>query len=145
VSQIPTDFADLGIDALLSELDPESAPETPVPSPPATAGESHHTEERRAARRWDPSELSGDIRLTIPGVANVLLVNISETGVLIETSCPLKPGMTANLFVRLNGKRHALRAVTVRSALHTITSKSEAVYRTALRFDTPLALDTAQP
>jgi hypothetical protein len=143
VSQIPTDFADLGIDALLSELDPDAALQTTVP--PATPGESRQAGERRTARRWDPSELSGDIRLTIPGVANVLLVNISETGVLIETSCPLKPGLAANLFVRLSGKRHALRAVTVRSALHTITSKSEAVYRTALRFDTPLALETERP
>lgn len=143
MSQIPTDFTDLGIDALLSELDPDSASQTTVPSPPA-APDGSQAEERRAARRWGASELSGDIRVTIPGVSNVLMVNISETGVLIETNCPLKPGTTANLFVRLNGKRHALRAVTVRSALHTITSKSEAVYRTALRFDTPLALETGR-
>ena len=141
MSQNPPDLTDLNFDALLSVLDPESAPQTPVPPPDVASANNRHGEERRAARRWDPSELSGDIRLTIPGVSNILIVNISATGVLIETSRALKPGTTANLFVRLNGTRHTVRAVTVRSTLHTITSKSEIVYRTALCFDTPLPLD----
>jgi hypothetical protein len=140
MSQIPPELADLDFDALLSGLDPDSAPQTRLPAPGAAPVNSPNGEERRAARRWDRSELSGEIRLTIPGVSSIQIVNISATGVLIETSRSLKPGTTANLFVRLNGTRHTVRAVTVRSALHTITSK-EIVYRTALCFDTPLPLD----
>jgi hypothetical protein len=143
MSQSPQNFADPFIDALLAELDPDCAPQTTVPAPGGTSVESGLVE-RRGARRRDRSELSGDIRVTIPGVSDIVMVNISETGVLIETNRALKPGTTANLFVRLNGKRHSLRAVTVRSSLHTITSKSEVVYRTALRFDTPLPLDAEQ-
>jgi hypothetical protein len=142
MSQSPSPLADFDIDALLSELDPDSATQT---SPGGALPAMPQTEERRAARRWERSELSGDIRVTVPGVSDILMVNISETGVLIETNRALKPGTTANLFVRLNGTRHALRAVTVRSTIHTITSKSEVVYRTALRFDTPLPLDPERP
>jgi hypothetical protein len=140
MSQIPPELADLDFDALLSGLDPDAAPQTPPPAPGAGPVNSPNGEERRASRRWDRSELSGEIRLTIPGVSSIQIVNISATGVLIETSRSLKPGTTANLFVRLNGTRHTVRAVTVRSALHTITAK-EIVYRTALCFDTPLPLD----
>lgn len=102
-------------------------------------------EDRRGARRMDRDELSGDIRLTIPGFSKIVMVNISETGALIETSRPLNPGMMASLFVRLNGQRHALRVTTVRSRLHAITPKSGVVYRTALHFDRRLPLEARLP
>lgn len=134
-------LADLNIDSLLASLDstpePQSAPpprDTALTTPPPT-------DERRSARRREPNELSGDIRMTIPGVSDILMVNISEMGALIETSRRLSPGVTADLFVRLNGKRHAVRAMTVRSRLHAITSDGAVVYRTALQFDKRLPLE----
>lgn len=144
MSDIPPRLADLNIDGLLARLEAEAA--QPASAPPAAssavpATSSPKSDERRTARRRERHELSGDIRLTIPGVSNILMVNISETGVLIETSRRLSPGMTADLFVRLNGTRHAMRATTVRSTFHAIRSKSEVVYRTALQFDRLLPLD----
>lgn len=148
MTDIPSRLADLNIDGLLARLEADAAPKpasaSAAPaagSSPAPAPSSASSDDRRAARRRERGELSGDIRLTIPGVSNILMVNISETGVLIETSRRLSPGMTADLYVRLNGKRHALRATTVRSTFHAIRSKSEVVYRTALHFDRRLPLD----
>jgi hypothetical protein len=138
-------LGDLNIDALIASLDstrepePRSAP-PPPDTAPATAG---YTEERRSARRRDHTELSGDIRMTIPGVPDILMVNISETGALIETSRRLSPGVAADLFVRLNGKRYTVRAMTIRSTLHTIASGGRVVYRTALQFDKQLCLEAA--
>lgn len=136
-------LADLNIDALLAALEADAAAQPALPPPSAVS--NGHSEERRSARRLDRDELSGEVRLTIPGVSGIVPVNISESGVLIETSRPLRPGMAADLFVRLNGKRHALRATTVRSTLHGTTSMSGAVYRTALQFDRPLSLESEEP
>lgn len=140
-SEIQALLADLNIDSLIASLDGSPAPPSAASAPAATpATPAEHGEERRAARRLEPSELSGDIRLTIPGVSDILMVNISETGALIETSRRLSPGTAADLFVRLNGKRHTVRAKTVRSTLHAI-SGGAVVYRTALQFEKRLALE----
>ncbi|MBI3047193.1 MAG: PilZ domain-containing protein [Acidobacteria bacterium] len=129
-------LADLNIDSLIASLEgePQAASPAPVVARPRAA-----ESERRAAPRHACEELPTDVRLTIPGAADVAIVNISETGALIETSRRLSPGTTADLFVRLNGRRHALRATTVRSALHSI--QSGVVYRTALQFEQRLPLE----
>lgn len=146
-ADIGTLLADLNIDSLLASLDIDAllasldgTPEPQSAPPPDTATPSA-ADERRAARRRDLNELSGDIRMTIPGVSDILMVNISEMGALIETSRRLNPGVTADLFVRLNGTRHAVRAMTIRSTLHAITSGGVVVYRTALQFDKRLPLE----
>lgn len=137
---IASRLADLNIDALLAALEADSAPPA-SPSPSAASTSIRYSEEQRSARRRDPHALSGDIRLTIPGFSDILMVNISATGALVEMSRPLSLRMIADLFVRLNGKRHALRFTTIRSTLHTITSKSAAVYRTAVQCDRRLPLE----
>lgn len=140
---IQTLLADLNIDSLIASLDGGPAEPQPETAPVVASKEIHVGDERRAARRMAPSELSGDIRLTIPGVSDILMVNISETGALIETSRRLSPGTAADLFVRLNGKRHMVRAKTVRSTLHAINSGGAVVYRTALQFEQRLPLEAA--
>jgi len=124
---------DLNIDALIASL--EDAPEVEAPTPSAAVT----ADERRVARRWTPSELGADLKLTMPNVTDLALVNISETGVLIETRQRLNPGTPTDLFVHLNGKRHATRATVVRSNLHAI--KSGVVYRAALRFEKGLPIE----
>ena len=124
---------DLNIDALIATLENAPGPE-PAATPPAVSGD-----ERRCARRWTPNELAADLKLTMPNVTDLALVNISETGVLIETRKRLNPGTPTDLFVFLNGKRHATRASVVRSNLHAI--KSGVVYRAALRFEKGLPIE----
>lgn len=140
-SDIDALLADLNIDGLIASLNGEPEPRPAEPSPVIVRTSNGETEERRSARRLTRSELASDIRLTIPSASEVLMINISETGALVETTRRLSPGGAADLFVRLNGCRHALRATTVRSTLHTITFKSGVVYRTALQFDKRLPLE----
>jgi hypothetical protein len=128
------------IDAMLALLEAgvalAAAPASAAPVPT-----SDHVQERASADR--PTRLTGDIRRTIPGVTDILMVDISDTGVVIETRRPLNSGMSANLVVRFNGKRHNVRAMATRSALHAITPNSEVIYRTTLQFDRPLVFDEA--
>jgi hypothetical protein len=60
--------------------------------------------------------------------------------VLVETRRQLRPDASTDVFVRLNGKRHAMKARTVRSTVHAVTSNA-IVYRTALHFDRQLPLE----
>lgn len=139
-------LASLNLDGLLASLEAAfsggkqesagDAAETPEPAPQEVA-----PEERRGAPRLSPEDLATEIRVTIPGSsADVAMVNISETGVLLETNRYLKPGSAADLFVRLAQRRHTVRARIVRSVLHSIKSKSGVIYRAALHFDKPLPI-----
>ena len=97
-----------------------------VPVVPAT--------ERRLATRLSNSEIGDDVQVSLPRATQTVLVNVSDTGVLIETNCQLFPGRTTDVFVKLRGERQALRATVVRSSLHSLTSE-RAVYRSALHFE----------
>jgi len=129
---------DLNLDALFAGLEPE------VVTEPADAGAA--TEDvsepqgidRRKAQRLTVKDLGREVRLTIPGAAQTALVNISETGVLVETTRRLCPGKTTDVFVRLNGERRPMRVTIIRSTLHSLVPVP--VYRTALHFDKVLPL-----
>ena len=139
-------LASLNLDGLLASLEAafaggkqESAPD--VAETLEGVAEEVPAEERRGAPRLSPEDLATEIRVTIPGSsADVAMVNISETGVLLETNRYLKPGSAADLFVRLAQRRHTVRARIVRSVLHSIKSKSGVIYRAALHFDKPLPI-----
>jgi len=90
--------------------------------------------ERRLASRLSNSEIGDDVQVSLPRAARTVLVNVSDTGVLIETNCQLFPGRTTDVFVKLRGERQALRATVVRSFLHSLTAE-RAVYRSALHFE----------
>lgn len=128
---------DLNFDALIAELEADSNLQ-PTPNRRAAEQAVERTEERRKAPRLTVSELGMEVRLTIPGTSDLRLVNISETGVLIETSRRLCPGKVADVFLRINGQRRPMRATIVRSTIHSI--RPEPVYRTALHFEQPLSL-----
>ena len=128
---------DLNLDALFAAFEPE--PEAP-PADTKAAEESSASSgaERRQAQRLTATDLGREVRLTIPGAAQTALVNISETGVLVETTRRLCPGKTTDVFVRLNGERRPMRVTIIRSTLHSLVPVP--IYRTALHFDKILPL-----
>lgn len=92
-------------------------------------------QDRRRAPRIPVSELNTAMRLTMPGTGDLALVNVSESGALIETGRYLRLGGMADVFVRLEHQRHTLRARIVRVHLQAITSAG-ARYQAALQFET---------
>ena len=90
--------------------------------------------ERRLAARLSNVEIGDDVQVSLPRAARTVLVNVSDTGVLIETNCQLFPGRTTDVFVKVRGERQALRATVVRSSLHSLTPDA-VVYRSALHFE----------
>jgi hypothetical protein len=128
---------DLNLDALLAGLEAEPEPVAP-PAAPAAVQEAPENSERRASRRLTAQDLGREVRLTIPGASQTALVNISETGALVETTRRLCPGKTTDVFVRLDGERRPMRVTIIRSTLHTLVPVP--IYRTALHFDKNLPL-----
>ena len=128
---------DLNLDALFAGLEPEAEPpEADATGTKESAGTA--SADRRKAQRLTLQDLGREVRLTIPGAAQTALVNISETGVLVETTRRLCPGKTTDVFVRLNGERRPMRVTIIRSTLHSLVPVP--IYRTALHFDTILPL-----
>ena len=128
-------LSDLNFDALIASL--ENAPETESAAPPsAVVPDEPQTTPRR---RFTPDELPADLKVTMPNVTDLAVIDISETGVLIETRKRLNPGTPADISVHLNGMRNTTRATVIRSNLHAI--KSGVVYRAALRFEKGLPIE----
>lgn len=125
-------LSDLNIDALIASL--EDAPE-----PESATSHAAIPDEGRAPRRFTPSELATDLKVTMPNVTDLAVLDISETGILIETRTRLNPGTPGDIVVHLNAKRHVTRATVIRSNLHAI--KSRVVYRAALRFEKGLPIE----
>ncbi len=116
---------------LESELSAGAAPE-PVQAPPAAVVAA--VEERRAADRVPPSEVAGDIRLSVRGGADARPIDISKTGILAETTTRLRPGSPVELILQINGERRLLRATIIRSSVHSL---GPTLFRTAFKFDQP--------
>jgi hypothetical protein len=95
---------------------------------------SDTAQDRRRAPRIPVNELNAALRLTMPGT-DLALVNVSESGALIETGRYLHLGGMADVFVRLEHQRHTLRARIVRVHLQAITPAG-ALYQAALQFET---------
>ena len=133
---------DLNLDALFAAFEPEPTQDAPALEPEtatdAAAVSAGSGAERRQAQRLTAEDLGREVRLTIPGAAQTALVNISETGVLVETTRRLCPGKTTDVFVRLNGERRPMRVTIIRSTLHSLVPVP--IYRTALHFDKILPL-----
>ncbi|MGE3956050.1 MAG: PilZ domain-containing protein [Vicinamibacterales bacterium] len=103
------------------------------------------TEERRLAPRIVPADVPWltAIKPNITGTAT--LVNISKTGVLIDTRDRLSPGRRTTLVAAMDDqKTEKLPAVVVRTYVVSITS-SGLLYRTALEFDQELPWELASP
>jgi hypothetical protein len=138
MASLDSDPADTAAPTEGSTVTPESrgeAPPTDAPTGQAVAGE------RRSARRFQACDISGEIRLTIPGCSDTQIINISGSGVLVETDRQLRPDTLTDLFVRLNGTRHAVKARAIRSTVHAVRPQVGIVYRTALHFNKQLPLE----
>ena len=136
--------ADLDLDALMVEVDleklvldlkdiPSSTNDEEAPAPATSTAEVPPVERRRAIR-LSGSEVGDNVQVSLPRAARTGVVNVSDSGVLIETNCQLFPGRTTDVFVKLRGERIALRATVVRSSIHALTSDG-LVYRSALQFE----------
>jgi hypothetical protein len=122
------------LDSFFAQLEAElSATKTTpdvVPAAPAAVA----VDDRRTADRLPPSEVAGDIRLSIRGGADARPIDISKTGILAETTTRLRPGSAVELVVQINGERRLLRATIVRSSVHSL---GPTLFRTAFKFDQP--------
>lgn len=98
-------------------------------------------DDRRVARRLKADAVSWikAVKPTVGGPGR--LVDISKTGILLETNIRMLPGRrTTLLLVNHEDKKERVDAVVVRTQLVSIPSGGDPVYRTALTFPRELEL-----
>jgi hypothetical protein len=118
------------LDSFFAQLEAQLAAETeaPLPQVPTTLA----MDERRDAPRLNPDEVGQEIKLSIRGGADAKAIDVSETGVLAETTSRLRPGGVVELLLQIDGVRSNLRATIVRSVVHSL---GPTVFRTAFKFE----------
>jgi hypothetical protein len=117
------------LDAFFAQLEAQLAAETAAPpQAPTTLA----MDERRDAPRLNPDEVGQEIKLSIRGGADAKAIDVSETGVLAETTSRLRPGGVVELLLQIDGVRSNLRATIVRSVVHSL---GPTVFRTAFKFE----------
>lgn len=135
------------LDNLFAQLEaeltqPADAPLTPFTEPEAAPEPaSEGTIEQREARRLPPEELAKEVRVTVRGAAEARAINVSETGVLAETTSRLRPGTVVELILTFDGVRRMLRATIVRSMVHSLNPTT---FRTAFEFEERTTLPERQ-
>ena len=123
----PVDSTDL--DAVFAQLEAQLEGEATQTQLPETAAAVN---DRRDAQRLDVRCLTGDVRLSIRGGADARAVDLSETGVLAETTSRLRPGGDVELLLQVDGVRRLIRATVVRSTVHSL---GPTIFRTAFKFE----------
>jgi hypothetical protein len=118
------------LDAFFAQLEAQLAGETDAPVPQAPAATA--VDERRDAPRLTPTDVGREIKLSIRGGADAKAIDVSETGVLAETTSRLRPGGVVELLLQIDGVRSNLRATIVRSVVHSL---GPTVFRTAFKFE----------
>jgi len=128
------------LDALFAQLEAELTVPAPVDAPVLLVeepeieepAEPEGTIDQREAARHAPNELAGEVLVTVRGAAEAKAINVSETGVLAETTSRLRPGTVVELVLTLAGTRRMLRATIVRSMVHSLNPTT---FRTAFKFE----------
>ena len=133
------------LDALFAQLEAELT-ETPASADPgADADEPAPIEEgrpeQREAPRLSPDQVAREVRVTVRGAAEARAINVSETGVLAETTSRLRPGTVVELIITFDGVRRMLRATIVRSMVHSLNPTT---FRTAFKFEERTTLPERQ-
>ena len=128
------------LDTLFAELEAKVTP--PADTAPADAAaddlvlDLEATEadgaDLRDAPRLSPEQLAREVRVTIRGAADAKAINVSETGVLAETTSRLRPGTVVEVIITFDGVRRLLRATIVRSTVHSLNPTT---FRTAFKFE----------
>jgi hypothetical protein len=128
------------LDALFAELEAGLCQPEPAASAHAEPGDiladeliaSEGHPDQREARRIAPEDLAHEVRVTVRGAAEAKAINVSETGVLAETTSRLRPGTVVELILTFDGVRRMLRATIVRSMVHSLNPTT---FRTAFKFE----------
>jgi len=137
------------LDSLFAQLEAElsNTPATQTagagaePLAPKATAEPARRPDRRGARRLSPEALARDVRVTVRGASDARAINVSETGVLAETSSRLRPGTVVELILTFDGVRRMLRATIVRSMVHSLNPTT---FRTAFKFEERTTLPERQ-
>ena len=77
----------------------------------------------------------GHVRATLRPGCVVVLVDVSESGALVEAPRPLRPGARVHLQVATTTRRIATAASVLRCMVWSLDAEDGAVYRGALCFD----------
>jgi hypothetical protein len=119
----------LDLDALFAQMEAQLTAEQPVVDlPPDTIA----VDDRRDAPRLSMDAVGREVKLSIRGGADAKPIDVSETGVLAETTSRLRPGGAVELLLQIDGVRSMLRATVVRSVVHSL---GPTVFRTAFKFE----------
>lgn len=126
------------LDSLFAQLEAELN-EPPAEAPPVRVTEDvelapkpEGTRDQRESPRLSPEDLAREVRVTVRGAAEARAINVSETGVLAETTSRLRPGTVVELILTFDGVRRMLRATIVRSMVHSL---NPTIFRTAFKFE----------
>lgn len=117
-------------------MPPKPTPKTPAPVEPFVPDE-----DRRIARRLKPHEVPWIREVKPISGDTARLLNISKTGLLLETTARLQPGRRSTVVI-VDGKDRKERAEghVIRTELVSIGSGGELIYRTAMAFTDELDL-----
>lgn len=102
-------------------------------------------QDRRAATRFTPETRALSTRARLRHGAEVTIVDVSATGVLIEGRCRLRPGGVAVIRLELADEAGALSCRVVRCHVSAVGGQEGVCYRAALAFPQPLVLDDGSP
>jgi hypothetical protein len=126
------------LDTLFAQLEAELNEAAPAPPPVPVDTDAEllavldGRAEQRDAPRLSPEDVARDVRVTVRGAAEAKAINVSETGVLAETTSRLRPGTVVELILTFDGVRRMLRATIVRSMVHSLNPTT---FRTAFKFE----------
>lgn len=122
--------------AFQTEMPPKPAPKAPEPMEPFVPNE-----DRRIAPRLKPHEVPWIREVKPISGDTARLLNISKTGLLLETTARLQPGRRSTVVI-VDGTDRKERAEghVIRTELVSIGSGGELIYRTAMAFTDELDL-----
>jgi hypothetical protein len=90
--------------------------------------------ERRAARRWTPQELPWPVGCRITPGHDVLIVDLSAVGVLVEVVSPLPPGRLVTIHLIRPSRRVMLDGHVVRSFVSEVHGPDGPSFRAGIAF-----------
>lgn len=117
-------------------------PPKPTPKPSEPIEPFVPNEDRRIAPRLKPHEVPWIREVKPISGDTARLLNISKTGLLLETTARLQPGRRSTVVIAVDGSDRKERAEghVIRTELVSIGSGGELIYRTAMAFTDGLNL-----
>jgi hypothetical protein len=91
--------------------------------------------ERREARRWTPQELPWPVACRITPGHEVLIVNLSAVGILVEAPAALPPGLELALHLIRPSRRVTLSGRVVRCFVSEVSTGDGPSFRAGIAFN----------